>query len=172
MHKRGINTKGFTLVELSVVLIIIGILISFAKPRFFDARMHKASEFYNSLLSDMRYAQSRAFANGCFVKVSYNTSTKTFTFEQDASSNCSGNSYSAMTSPLGAYSFTTVADANTTVTVTGSLPLYFNAKMALVDDDDLSSMTATNLTVAVSDSDLGFSQTMNIVGASGYMYEN
>ena len=51
--------KGFTLVELAVVIIIIGVLAAFAVPRFLDSvERSKASESFN-YLSAVRTAQER-----------------------------------------------------------------------------------------------------------------
>ncbi len=50
---------GFTLVELAVVLIVIGVLAAFAVPRFRDSvERSKASEAFN-YLSSVRAAQER-----------------------------------------------------------------------------------------------------------------
>ena len=51
--------KGFTLVELAVVIIIIGVLAAFAVPRFLDSvERSKAGEAFN-YLSAVRSAQER-----------------------------------------------------------------------------------------------------------------
>ena len=57
LHRR--NRAGFTLVELAVVIIIIGVLAAFAVPRFLDSvERSKAAEAFNYLAA-VRAAQER-----------------------------------------------------------------------------------------------------------------
>jgi MSHA pilin protein MshC len=68
-HPLRKHSSGFTLVELVVVIVIIGIVAAFAAPRFFDDRTFLQRGYYEELVAALKYSQRLAVASGCPVRV-------------------------------------------------------------------------------------------------------
>lgn len=63
----GDNQRGFTLVELIMVMVIAGILAAVVAPRFFDANVFKSKGFADQVQATLRYAQKEAIAQRGYV---------------------------------------------------------------------------------------------------------
>lgn len=62
-------SRGFSLIELIVVIILMAILVGVAAPRFFGSGDFEAPAFARELASAARYAQKLAVVSGCPVNL-------------------------------------------------------------------------------------------------------
>jgi len=70
MFKCEINRhSGFTLVELVLVILLLGILSVVAMGKMFDGNQFKARGFFDDTVTAVRFAQKLAVSTGCEVQV-------------------------------------------------------------------------------------------------------
>ncbi|MFO1426519.1 MAG: prepilin-type N-terminal cleavage/methylation domain-containing protein [Steroidobacteraceae bacterium] len=62
-HSHRAATGGFTLVELVVVIVLLGVLAAFALPRFLDLRDEAERATIESLVGSIKSARTLAFAD-------------------------------------------------------------------------------------------------------------
>jgi MSHA pilin protein MshC len=77
--------KGYTLIELVIVMLLVGILAAYAVPKLGLAGF-RSSGFSQQTLSSIRFAQKLAISSSCSVQVQINTSSCSLTW-----SGCAGN---------------------------------------------------------------------------------
>lgn len=64
--------KGFTLVELAMVVILIGVLAVYALPRL-DIGLFSERGYYEQALVALRFAQKQAVASNCATRARFNS---------------------------------------------------------------------------------------------------
>ena len=84
----GFRQRGYTLVELVLVIVILGILGTVAGPKFFGRSDFDDRAWYDELASAMRYGQKVATASGCPVQVTITGTSYALTQQTSASGHC------------------------------------------------------------------------------------
>ncbi|BBP01368.1 pilus assembly FimT family protein [Sulfuriferula nivalis] len=110
------TVTGFTLIELIVVMIIVGVLAVAAIPKFFDKSTFETRGFADETTAALRYAQKAAIAQRRTVCATFTSSSLTLTIASAAgASACDIN----LASPAGGSPFTvTPRSAGITYTIT------------------------------------------------------
>jgi MSHA pilin protein MshC len=110
---RRVSAKGFTLIELIMVMVMLGVLAVFAAPRVFNRNDFEARGFHDQTLGVLRYAQKTAIAQRRSVCVAFTTNSVTLTIANaEAIAACA----SPLNGPTGLATLT--APANVTYTTT------------------------------------------------------
>jgi MSHA pilin protein MshC len=135
------SEKGFTLIELVMTLVLLGILSATAMPKFFSVSSYHKQLFFDDTLAAVRYAQKLAVATGCNVQVSIAAGVYTLSRLPDPDhSHCTSNDpndsgairhpgtgtpysksqagVSLTADPTTPFYFTAVGEASTDVTIT------------------------------------------------------
>jgi len=89
-----INQTGFTLVELVVVILLLGILAAFVAPKFFNLSEYRTRAAYDEVAGAVRYAQKLAVASGCEVQV--DLSGNSYALQQH-STDCTSGAFATIT---------------------------------------------------------------------------
>jgi len=129
--KRVLLQRGFTLIELIVVLIIVGILAIAVAPKFLSSSTFKQAGFAEEMKSAVRYAQKLAIAQRRFVCVEFsgaNTLTLTMDIATDPAVSSTTTCPAATAIAISGRAANSVSNSDATFTTTPATSrFYFNA---------------------------------------------
>ncbi len=63
------SQKGFTLVELVLVIVLLGVMAAAIVPRFFNLTDFEERAYFDEVVAACRYAQKLAVVSGCDVRL-------------------------------------------------------------------------------------------------------
>jgi MSHA pilin protein MshC len=149
--------RGFTLVELVMLIAILSILSATALPKFFNKNTFAERAFFDDTLNAIRYAQKLAVATGCGVQVSIISDSYTLTRQGNSGSTAcpSGSTYS-LSVPHPSSGANSYSGTESGVSLTGSVSSFTFDALGTVSTD-------ATITVAGS-------KTIKIVAETGFVY--
>ena len=149
------RARGFTLVELVIVMTVIGILAVTLGPRFFTQSVFSQRGYADELASALRFTQKAAVSSGCPAQLIV-TATTYVAAQQAASGNSCNTSDTSWSTPVMGADGAAIqgsAPANTTASPGGTFQFD--------DQGRLTGNTVTALTVGA--------RTITIVPGTGFV---
>jgi MSHA pilin protein MshC len=151
--------RGFTLVELVTILILVGILAVVALPRLNSAQDFRATAFRDRVAASLRFAQKSAVAKRRMVCATVAADGLSLGLSAAAGFGA-GACANALSGPDGANPAATSPNAN--VTLTPAVTLYFQPSGSVTSDAAGANNADFTLTVT--------GQTpVNVIGATGHV---
>ena len=144
--------RGFTLMELVVTIVILGILAVVVLPRVFDRKEFDARAFLDETAAALRYAQKAAIAQRRTVCVAFTANSVTLTVRATPGS---GACDTPLAGPAGSAPYTVTAPGSATFT-SHPASLSFDAE----------GRPNTGATLAVS----GIPDTLTVEAETGYVH--
>lgn len=71
------DQRGFTLTELVIILVLVGVLAAFVAPRI-DIEGFERQAFGDELVNALRYAQKTAIGSGCHVQAAVDATVNNY----------------------------------------------------------------------------------------------
>lgn len=168
----ALGVRGFTLIELVMVIVLVGVLAVYAVPRMLNSSDLNARGFHDSTLAYLRYAQKTAIAQRRTVCVGFTNSTAALRIANNAGVfDCAGANGAVLNWPDGKVS-ASVSGATYLAATVGAVnclatpdAFNFDALGQPVDSSGTAIATAQCMQVA------GASKTAIVEAATGYVHE-
>lgn len=160
-HRACLHERGFTLIELIMVIILVGILAVVAVPRL-NTSDFQARGFHDETLALLRYAQKTAIAQRRTVCVTFASDSATLTIASDpgATNDCAGN---ALVGPKGESPATVTASSASIAYTGGTAPTAFTF-------DGLGQPSAGQ-TIKVANNSIDINPTITVEADTGYVHD-
>lgn len=113
---------GFTVVELVVVMVVIGIISATAIPRFFSASGYETMAFVDESASAIRYARTIAVNTRCDTRIEVSASGYQIWQRQTS---CSSGGFTRAATRFGGDNWAATAPGNLTIS---GIDIYFDAQ--------------------------------------------
>ncbi len=150
---------AFTMVELIVVLLVVGILVAAGNSMFASKDRFDERFFSDDVLSALRYAQKLAVATSC--EVQFDISGGAYTLNQRTTPDCTDGAFTTDVSHPGTGDATYTGTAPSGVSFSSTLdPIVFDSN----GQANNSGGTPTDATVSVG------SVAIEVVGETGFSY--
>ncbi len=160
--------SGFTLIELVMVIVLIGVLAAIIGPRFFDNSVFTSNHFEEGLVNAARYAHDYAESSGCYVQMTFSTASYQASVDDQCLNNppASPTSFNTgLTSPFGSGILSDTAPSGVSLSGAALGKLYF-APDGTIHATNWSNSPQTSLTLTIAGSS---SRTVTFYGLSGYV---
>ncbi|PKO29744.1 MAG: prepilin-type cleavage/methylation domain-containing protein [Betaproteobacteria bacterium HGW-Betaproteobacteria-7] len=157
----GTGQRGFTLVELVIVMVLLGIMAIVALPRLAGSDAFSEAGFHTEVVAALRYAQKTAVSHRRLVCAQLTSTTVTLQIAASNPANACG--ATLLPAPNGAAAFASTTRTSLALTA-GSLPatLFFQPDGRITTNVAGSSLWTAGITVADQ-------PVITIAGATGYV---
>jgi MSHA pilin protein MshC len=118
---------GFTIIELVMVLVIVGIMAIVAGPKFFSTVDYDRLVYYDEVLNSIRYARKLAIATNAHIQINLTSTSITLRRRTEGSNCTTGTTFSPITDPATrTIGYVKTAPDPVTLIFSPNWPIYFN----------------------------------------------